>query len=95
MNAAEKLQDVNNNLLRILALIPEYSNVGWRNPVKDIQEGIVKFLRFENENTSLAEEFSEPGTLKRYLLKKGFMPDNEVRAEAILDGIIRENEQRM
>ncbi len=94
MDSLEKLKEVNNNILRILTLIPEYSNVGWRDPLLDIHEGIKRFLQFQGENDKLAEEFSEPGTLKRYLLKRGFMPNNEADAEAILDSIIRENEQR-
>lgn len=44
------------------------------------------------EDGKRADEFSEKGTLKHYLLRKGFYPNNEADAEAILDRIIHENE---
>lgn len=46
------------------------------------------------EDAARADEFAEKGTLKHYLLKRGFFPDNEEVAEAILDNIIRGNEGR-
>lgn len=45
------------------------------------------------QDAALADEFAEPGTLKHYLLRKGFLPDDEAQAEAILDSIILENER--
>ena len=45
------------------------------------------------ENAKLADEFAAKGTLKHYLLRKGFMPDNEQVAEKILDDIIEEWER--
>jgi hypothetical protein len=46
-----------------------------------------------NESRRLADEFAHPGTLKHFLLSRGFMPDDEKAAAAILDGLIRENER--
>lgn len=43
-------------------------------------------------NLALANEFAEKGTLKYFLITRGFLPDNEKVAEAILDNIIKENE---
>jgi hypothetical protein len=45
------------------------------------------------ENQARADEFAQPGTLKHFLLRHGFMPDNEEVAEVILVGIIREWEE--
>jgi hypothetical protein len=49
---------------------------------------------YQQENEKLAEEFAQKGTLKHYLLRKGFLPHDEKAAEAILDGIIEEWEAR-
>jgi hypothetical protein len=43
------------------------------------------------EDAKRADEFAEKGTLKHYLLRKGFFPNNEADAEAILDRIIQEH----
>ncbi len=43
------------------------------------------------ENLKLADEFAAPGTLKHFLLRMGFMPDNELVAEHILRNIIKEH----
>jgi len=45
-------------------------------------------------NAAMADAYAHKGTLKHYLLKRGFMPHDEAEAEAILDGIIKENEGR-
>jgi len=50
--------------------------------------------QFKQENEKLADEFAQKGTLKHYLLRKGFMPHDEKAAEAILDGIIEEWEAK-
>lgn len=47
---------------------------------------------FEKESAALAEEFAHKGTLKHYLLRKGYMPHDEADAERIMDHIIEERE---
>jgi hypothetical protein len=86
----EKLAAVANEILRVVALMPRHDP--YLPTLSDIRDGIIRFLERRRENESLAEEFSLPGTLKRFLLQRGFMPNDEADAEAILDGIIRENE---
>lgn len=45
------------------------------------------------EDAARADEFAEKGSLKHYLLRKGFFPNNEADAEAILDRIIQEHSE--
>lgn len=45
------------------------------------------------EDAKRADEFAEKGSLKHYLLRKGFFPNNEADAEAILDRIIQEHSE--
>jgi hypothetical protein len=45
------------------------------------------------EDAKLADEFATPGTLKHFLLRRGFMPHDEAEAEAILDALILEVEE--
>ncbi len=45
------------------------------------------------ENLALANEFAEPGTVKHFALRLGFMPDDEAKAEAILEQVIHEGEE--
>lgn len=40
----------------------------------------------------LANECAQPGTVKHFMLRQGFMPHDEQEAEGILVRIIRENE---
>jgi hypothetical protein len=40
------------------------------------------------EDLARADEFAQRGTLKHYLLRRGFMPDDEEVAEKILDSIL-------
>lgn len=89
--AIDKLIEVDYALVRLLALPgynPDHSTLA------ELHESIIRFLKFQEQNQSLAEEFSQSGTLKRFLLQRGFMPHDEKDAEAILDSIIKENEQR-
>lgn len=92
MNSIDKLKEVEHQIHRILVLISEYNP--YRDPLIDIQESIKRFLLFQEQNHALAEEYSESRTLKRFLLKRGFMPNNEADAEAILDSIIKENDSK-
>ena len=41
----------------------------------------------------MANEYAEKGTVMYYLLKKGFLPNDEAAAERILDRIINEWEK--
>lgn len=45
------------------------------------------------EDAKRADEYAQRGTLKHFLLRQGFFPHDEADAEAILIGIIRENER--
>lgn len=47
---------------------------------------------FAAENLKLAGEFSEPGTVKNFALRLGYMPHDEAEAEAILTRCLREGE---
>ena len=49
--------------------------------------------QFAAENLALANEFAEPGTLKHFMLKNGFMPHDEKEAEDVLLMIIHEWEE--
>lgn len=44
------------------------------------------------EGHKLAKEFAEPGTVKHFALRMGFMPHNNEEAEAILKRIIEERD---
>lgn len=48
---------------------------------------------FKVESESLADEFATKGTLKHYMLRKGFLPHNEEQAEQMMDSIIEEKER--
>lgn len=48
---------------------------------------------FEEENLKLANEFSERGKVKHFLLRKGFMPHDDEDAEIILENIFAEWEK--
>ena len=43
---------------------------------------------FQADNQKLAKEFSQPGTLKNFMIRQGFLPDNEEKAEALMKSII-------
>lgn len=88
----DKLKSVEHTINRLIALLPIHNP--YLSTLEDLSYDLKRFFEFNNQNQSLAEEFSEPGTLKRYLLTRGFMPHNEKDAEAILDNIIKENESR-
>jgi len=45
------------------------------------------------EDQKRADQYAPKGSLMHCLLSRGFFPHNEAEAEAILDGIIRENEE--
>ena len=42
------------------------------------------------ENLKLADEFAQPGTVKHFMLRQGFMPHDEKEAEAIIINIFKE-----
>jgi len=42
------------------------------------------------ENLKLANEFAQPGTVKHFMLRQGFMPFDEKDAEAIIINIFKE-----
>ena len=44
------------------------------------------------ENIKIANEFANPGTVKHFAMRLGFMPHNEDEAEKILASIIKESD---
>lgn len=44
------------------------------------------------EDHQRATQYAKPGSVQHFLLRQGFMPDNEQVAEAILTRLIRERE---
>lgn len=44
------------------------------------------------ENQALADKYAQPGTVKHFALRLGFMPHDEAAAEAILEGLIKQGE---
>jgi hypothetical protein len=45
------------------------------------------------QNLARADEFAKPGSLKHFMLRQGFMPDNEEVAEIMLINILKEWEE--
>lgn len=46
----------------------------------------------QHESLQLANQYAQPGTVKHFALRLGFMPHDEKEAEAILRSLIRKGE---
>lgn len=60
----------------------------------DNSEEEARKAAFIADSHRLAKEFSEPGTLKNFMIRQGFLPDNEAKAEALMKSII-DNEYKL
>jgi hypothetical protein len=89
VNKRRVLTDTTNRMLEKTGQIRFYVDTGEFNiRGKDPRKPMMQL-----EDAKRADEFAEKGTLKHYLLRKGYFPDNEQVAEAILDRIIQEHNE--